>query len=201
MTTLTELETLVLDYTKRPDISGTTLAAIRTATLRAHHVDFFPRDLREAFLSYTPSSTATSYSFSNVSTLLPRSRAIKFVQGTDSATGAPVEDLEYRNVDDLYDQDGNRRPSAYTLVGDTLRIFPSRATGTATAFYFSNPNVNGLEYSSWIADTYPDELAQWATAVVFARTGYIEQAEDFRRNYVKPFQEILINSHLLGNVV
>jgi hypothetical protein len=200
MTTLADMETLVLAHTRRPDIPDTTAGAIRTATLRAHHVDFFPRDLAEGPLLYTPLSTAQYYSFDNVSTLLPRVRSVKFIRGIDSATAAPVEDLEYREIDDLYDSCGNRRLSTYTLVGDTLRMYPQRATGSANVYYFSNPNVNGLEYSSWIADTYPDELSQWAAAIVFARTGFTEMAADFQRMYVIPFKEMLIASHLLGNV-
>lgn len=200
MTTFADMETLVLAQTKRPDIGPTTAAAIRTATLRAHHVDFFPRDMAEGSLLYTPSSTAIFYPFSNVSSMLPRVRSIKFIQGLDNVTSVPVEALEYRDADDLYDSDGNRRQSVYTLIGDTVRIFPQLATGVASAFYYQNPNVNGLEYSSWIADTYPDELAQWAAAIVFARTGFTEMANDFQRTYVQPFREMLIDSHLLGNV-
>ena len=45
MTTFAELESLVIEQTRRPEISSVTKAAIRTATLRAHHTDFFPRDL------------------------------------------------------------------------------------------------------------------------------------------------------------
>lgn len=200
MTTFADMETLVVAQTKRPDIAATTSAAIRTATLRAHHVDFFPRDLNEGVLTYTPSSTANYYEFANLSSLLPRARSVKFIQGIDSATARPMEKLEYREIDDLYDSDGNKRASTYTMVGDTLRIFPALATGAATAFYYKNPNVNGLEYSSWIADTYPDELAMWAAAIVFARTGFAEMALDFQRTHVQPFREMLIDSHLLGNV-
>lgn len=200
MTTFAELEALVVAQTKRPDLTAVTQAAIRTATLRAHHVDFFPRDLAEGALTYAPSSTATFYQFTNLSSLLTRPRSVKFVQGIDNVTSVPVETFEYREIDDLYDRDGNRRPSVYTLVGDTLRIYPVLATGSATAFYYKNPNINGLEYSSWIADTYPDDLAMWSAAIVFARTGFAEMAADFQRTHVMPFREMLIDSHLLGNV-
>lgn len=200
MTTFAELEALVVAQTKRPDLTAVTQAAIRTATLRAHHVDFFPRDLAEGALTYAPSSTATFYQFTNLSSLLTRPRSVKFVQGIDNVTSVPVETFEYREIDDLYDRDGNRRPSVYTLVGDTLRIYPVLATGSATAFYYKNPNVSALEYSSWIADMYPDELAQWAAAVVFARTGFTEMAAQFQQLYINPFREMLIDSHLLGNV-
>lgn len=200
MTTYSDMEALVIGQTRRPDITNVTSAAIRTATLRAHHVDFFPRDLVEGSLTYTPSSTALFYDFSNVSSTLLRMRSLKFVQGIEVGTGRPVEKLEYRDNDDLYDSDGNRRQSMYTLIGDTLRTYPQLATGQFGAFYYRNPNVNGLEYSSWIADTYPDELAMWAAAIVFARTGFAEMAADFQRTHVAPFREMLIDSHLLGNV-
>lgn len=200
MTTYSDLETLVIGQTKRPDISTVTSAAIRTATLRAHHVDFFPRDVVLGTLLFTPSSTAYHYDIANLSSTLVRLRSLKNIQAIEVATGRPVESLEYRDSDDLYDSDGNRRLSVYTLIGDTLRIYPMLATGQLSAFYYRNPNVTGLEYSSWIADTYPDELAMWAAAIVFARTGFAEMAADFNRTHVQPFREILINSHLLGTV-
>lgn len=200
MTTYADLETLVIAQTKRPDVPALTSAAIRTATLRAHHVDFFPRDLATGPLSYTPSSTALYYDIADLSTLLPRLRALKSVECIDPATGAVVETLEYRDSDDLYDSDGNRRLSVYTLIGDTLRAYPQMATGQFSAFYYRNPNTAGLEYSSWIANTYPDELAMWAAAIVFARTGYAEMAADFQRTHIAPFREMLVDSHLLGNV-
>ena len=45
MTTFAELEALVIAQTRRPEVTNITQAAIKSATLRAHHTDFFPRDL------------------------------------------------------------------------------------------------------------------------------------------------------------
>lgn len=199
MTTLTEMIDLTVAQTRRPEIASITEAAVRTATLRAHHVDFFPRDLTNYALSYTPSNTAF-YDFPNLGNTLLRLRSIKHVQSTEVGTGVPTEQLEYREQDDLFDSDGVRRQHIYTLLGDTLRIYPTSQTGIATAFYYQNPNTNGLQYSSWIADMYPDELAMWAAAVVFARTGFAEMANDFMRTHVEPFKSMLVESHLLGNV-
>lgn len=200
MTTFAELETLVLEQTRRPEVSGVTKAAIKSATLRAHHTDFFPRDLNSTLLTYTPSSTAILYDFPNIQNTLTRLRSIQFIQGIDAATSAPVEQLEYRVADDLFDSDGNRRHHVYTLIGATLRIYPDNATGAATAFFFQNPNVTEAQYSSWIADTYAEELAMWAATIVFARTGFLEMANQYNETHIKPFKEMLIASHLLGNV-
>jgi hypothetical protein len=93
-----------------------------------------------------------------------------------------------------------RRPSIYNLIGDTLRIYPQLQTGRLQVNYYANPNTTSGGFSSWIADTYPDELAMWAAAIVFARTGFAEMANDFQRTHIAPFKELLIASHLLGSV-
>lgn len=200
MTTFAEMESLVTAQTRRPDVSAITKAAIKSATLRAHHVDFFPRDLTTYNLTYTPLSTAVLYDFPNIQNTLTRLRSLKFVQSIDAVNSTPTEILAYRDADDIYDSDGNRRLSIYTLIGATLRIYPQSATGVATAYYFQNPNTTELNYSSWIADTYPDELAMWAAGIVFARTGFLEAAKEFQDMHVKAFREMLVDSHLLGNV-
>jgi hypothetical protein len=199
MTTITELETLTIEQTKRPELVDITRSAIRTATLRAHHVDFFPRDLSEAVLDYVPGNKAF-YDFQNIGDTVTLLRSFKHVQSVDSVTGAPLERMEYRELDDLYDSCGNLRPSIYTLQGETLRIYPQAASGRVVVYYYRNPNTQGFAYRSWIADQYPDELAMWAASIVFARTGFTEMANDFIRQQVVPFQQMLVESHLLGNV-
>lgn len=199
MTTYAEMEALVVAQTRRPEIAAITQAAVRTATLRAHHTDFFERDLAKGTLSYTPSLTSVSYDIPDVSTTLARMRNIQLVTGLD-ASNRPVEELEYRANDDVYDSDNTLRQSVYTRIGDTLRVYPQQATGSLEVLFFQNPATASLTYSSWIADTYPDELALWAAAIVWARTGFLEMAATTDRDHIKPFKEMLLASHLLGNV-
>ena len=199
MTTFAELQALVEEQTRRPEIPSITKAAIRTATLRAHHTDFFPKDVAIGTLTYVPNS-AIFRDFTNISASFTRLRTLKTVQGLDSVAMTPVEMFEYREVDDAYDADGNRRPSIYNLIGDTLRVYPQLQTGLLQTTYYQNPNTSETALTSWIADTYPDELAAWAAAIVFARTGFAEMAQDFQRNHIAPFKEMLISSHLIGTV-
>jgi hypothetical protein len=200
MTTFAEMEALVVGQTRRPEVTAITQAAIRTATLRAHHTDFFNRDLTTGTLSYTPSSSASFYDFADVSSTLVRMRAFQLLQCVDATTNVPSENLGYRELQDLYDSDNVLRTSMYTMIGDTLRVYPASATGRLDAYYYRNPVTTEVGYSSWIANEYPDELAMWAAAIVFARTGFAEMAQDFQRNHVQPFKEQLIASHLLANV-
>jgi hypothetical protein len=200
MTTFAEMETLVVGQTRRPEVTAVTQAAIRTATLRAHHTDFFKRDLSTGTLTYTPSSSAIFYDFTDISTTLLRMRAFQLMQSVDAATLIPSENFEYRELQDLYDSDNVLRTSMYTMIGDTLRVYPASATGRLDAYYYRNPVTTEVGYSSWIANEYPDELAMWAAAIVFARTGFAEMAADFQKTHVVPFKELLIASHLLANV-
>ena len=200
MTTFAEMETLVVGQTRRPEVTAVTQAAIRTATLRAHHTDFFNRDLATGTLTYTPSTSAVFYDFASISTTLLRMRAFQLMQSVDVTTGVPSENLGYRELQDLYDSDNVLRTSMYTMIGDTLRVYPVAATGRMSAYYYKNPVTTEAGYSSWIANEYPDELAMWAAAIVFARTGFAEMAQDFQRTHVAPFKELLVASHLLATV-
>jgi hypothetical protein len=201
MATIASLTSLVVEQTKRPEVGSITLAAIKSAILRAHHTDFFPRDLREAILTYSLPGVQPLYQdFPNLSALAANLRSIKIVYGVDSVTGAHVEKLEYRELDDLYDSNGVLRPGVYSLVGDTLRCYYQVWTGATQLIYYANPSFTATDAVSWIADMYPDEIAAWAAGIVFARTGFTEMAQNFQEIHVKPFKETLIASHLLGNV-
>lgn len=200
MTTFAEMESLVVAQTRRPEVPTVTQAAVRTATLRAHHTDFFRRDLAIGLLTYTPVSSAIYYDFPSLSSLLLRMRSLQLLQAIDATTLQATEQLEYRELQDLYDNDMVLRQSMYTLIGDTLRVYPLSVTGKMNAYYYKNPVISETGYSSWIADEYPDELAMWAAAIVFARTGFAEMASDFQKTHVVPFKDLLISSHLLGDV-
>lgn len=200
MTTFAELRDLTISLTKRPELVDITESAVRTATLRAHHTDFFRRDLQLAQVPYTVQPEAYYYDFPNVSSTLLRLRTIKNVYSITQSGGHQTEQLEYRESDDLYDRDGNPRRYVYTLIGDTLRCYFDIPTGIAQVYYFQNPVTASIGYNSWIADTYPDDLAGWAAAIVLARSGFLELANNYQEQYVKPLKEQLLSSHLLGSV-
>jgi hypothetical protein len=95
---------------------------------------------------------------------------------------------------------GLRRTSVYTIVGGTLRVVPARASGFLRAYYYANPILTAEAYSSWIADTYPDQLAMMAATIVWNRTGFREMAKSTEELENRPFKEMLVASHLLGEV-
>lgn len=201
MTTFAELYDLTQTILRRPELQAQVESAIRTATLRAHHVDFFRRDLRVVDHGYPIDPVARFYDFQDISvSLLPRLRTIKNVYSMSPDGVYQTEQLEYRESDDLYDTDGMPRRIMYTLIGDTLRCFFALPTGRMNIYYFANPQVQAVNYRSWIADEYPEELAYWAAGISFARAGFLDLAQTIQRDHIMPFKELLIASHLLATV-
>lgn len=187
---------VVSDYTRRPELVSLTEAAVRTAVVRAHSVNFFPQDQVVGQLSYPVSSAVSSYSLEAVGTLLPRYRAIEAVYGVDSSR-LPVEQFEYRKFGDLHDASGALRTSVYSIVGNVLRIAPARATGYLDVIYYALPEVtNEGNIYSWLVDLYKDDVVAWAAAIVFNRTGFNDQAANLQRTHVDSFKELLTSSHL-----
>ena len=198
--TFAEMQSAVNDLTKRPELVAVTNLAIRTATLRAHAVDFFPRDRASFALTYTPPTSTAFVDISGLYTSIPLLRTAEFLQSEDTLSLAATENLEYiQSVEQFWDEDNVRRYSVFTQIGDALRCSFAGATGRARLWYYVNPNVSSDCYNSWIADLYKDELAYWAAGIVWARSGFQEQAQQTQM-HVTAFKDLLISSHLAAVV-
>jgi hypothetical protein len=196
MTTFAEMVTAVNDITKRPELVTLTKQAVRQATLRAHHVDFFPRDRSSFVLTYTPPTSTSFVDITGLYTAIPQLRTPEFLQSEDTTTQAATENLEYLNsFKDFWDDGGIRKLSVFTQTGDSLRCSFASATGRARLWHYLNPVVTEANYASWIADMHKDEVAQWAAGIIWARTGLQEQANQAQAQ-VAGFREDLLSSYL-----
>lgn len=202
MTTFQDMRDEVIGLTKRPELVSVTDLAIRVATLRAHQVDFFPRDIGTLPLAYTvPTGNVQFVDIPTIYTSAPLLRTPDFLQGLDSTTLLPSENLEYvLSYKDFWDEYNELRGSVFTQMGDTLKVRFASATGVATLYYYKNPDVAELTYSSWIADMYKQDLAQWAAAIVWNRTGFQEVGQTTMTQQVIPFQSLLVESHLTRKI-
>lgn len=197
MTTFLQMQTLVIEQTKRPELVGVTDAAIRLATLRAHHVDFFSRDQASQLLTWTPASTDLFTDFATIYNTVTRLRTPDFIQAEDvSSPYYATENVEYVNdFKEFWNEFNELRTSVFTLLGETLRVRFAVATGRARLYYYRNPDTTSATYSSWIADNHPDELAKWAAGIVWARSGFAEQARMVQQE-IQDFKSLLVTSYL-----
>lgn len=200
--TFQDMRDLVNAYTKRPELVAITDSAIRLATMRAHQVDFFSRDQRNLLITYTPPTTNELYTdIADIYTSAANLRTPYFIQVEDSTTFLPVENLkfvsDYRDFYDVYNQ---VQDSIFTLLGTSLRIRAYTSTGRCRFFYYVNPVTTEVDYSSWIADQHSDELALWAAAIVWARSGFQEIAKSMQTDVINPFKDMLVTSYLTSKV-
>lgn len=199
--TMTSLVAKVTELTRRPDIQDTIKLAIRTATLRAHRKALFPLDRRAYAFTYTPPSNGAIFVDVTAAllTVCPQFRSASHVIGTDSI-GNPSESLEEVPVVSLFKSDGTPRQSVFTLLGQTLTIYPALFTGYGKLHYYMNPIVTDVGYASWIADMYEDDLALWATAIVWMRTGRVDEARVLMSGVITDFVNLLLESHATTGV-
>lgn len=201
-TTFQDMRDAVIAKTKRPEQVALTDSAIRMATVRAHSVDFFPRDLASFVATYAvPSGVQTFVDITDIYTTAPLLRTPNYMIGEDASSFQPNEILEYiAEVKEFWDNDNQIRTSVFTQMGENLRVRFAGPTGRAAVYYYKLPDTSEATYSSWIANAHKDELAFWAAGIVWARSGFMEQARLTKEEHVNPFKDFLVTSYLSSKV-
>lgn len=201
MTTFAEMQAEVIANTKRPELVDLTNSAIKMATLRAHHVDFFPRDYSNQLITYTPPvGNELFVDVANIFTTVTRLRTPNFMQSEDLTTLQATENLEFLSDYKWFWNEYNElRYSVFTFLGSTMRARFASATGRARLYFYQNPDTSSSTYSSWIADEHKEELAKWAAGIVWARAGFLEIAKSMDQT-VQDFKSLLVESYMTGKV-
>lgn len=200
-TTFPDMREAVISWTKRPELIALTDAAIKLATLRAHHVDFFPRDQANVVKIYTlPVGNQLFVDITDIYTDAPLLRTPDWMQSEDTTTLLPTENLKFlSSYKEFWDVDQTLQTSVFTQMGETLRVSFAGASGRVRLFYYKNPDTGVESYSSWVANMHKDELAHWAAGIVWARSGFTDMAKQAYAS-VQDFKSLLVESYLTSKV-
>lgn len=197
MTTLTSLIADVYTLTNRPDLVGETLLAVKSATLKAHHSDFFPKDLQEEGVQFGFSLTQQTLEYK---TLVPRWRSLSYLRKFDYSTppGTPGKFLEILTPTNVLDSYSVNKEDVCYLAGLELNIRTREAQQYFLLGCYVHPNLVTETYSSWIADEHPYAIIYEAAATVFKTIGFDEQEAAYRRMVADLYAE-LKSDNLLAN--
>lgn len=166
----------VITLTARPDLVNETDLAIRHATIRAHTVDFFPKDFMENAVQFDEARYLQSLDLS----ILTGHRATKYIRKSDinGNMGALLSPID---AEDIFTAYGKDRVDCYYPSGSTIQIKSCGLLQYAVIGYYALPITAQGNYNSWIAALYPEAIVAAAAALVLTGIGYDEQADRLTR--------------------
>lgn len=179
MATFSELLDDVYIVTNRPDLVAETKLAVKQATLKCHHSDYYPKDLIETGIQFNAPATLQSLAYRN---LLPYWRSFNYLRKySDGVAGTFFQILTTEQTLDRYAI--NKENICY-LAGEMLEIRSNTADSTLLLSAYVNPNITETGYNSWIALEHPYAIVYEAAAQVFKAIGWDEQASAAKQNVV-----------------
>jgi len=184
MATFTELLNDVYTLTNRPDLVGETELAVKAATLKAHQLDFFYKDIEEIGMSFPSADYLQTIDYR---TILPLYRALKYIRKTD-ASGAPGLPFKIITPAEFLDRYNLERTDVAYVAGEAIQLKSSTALQYILFGCYLNPNINPATYNSWVALDHPFAIVYEAAATLYKMIGQDEQSTMFKRLTDEQFQ-------------
>lgn len=177
MATFAELCSDVYTLTNRPDLVSETKLAVKAATLKAHQMDFFYKDLYEVGVQFSSSDYIQALEYRTIS---PRYRALKYIRKTDVA-GTPGDFLSVITPALSLDRYGYQREDICYAAGEVIQIKSSTSIQYVLFGCYRNPDITETSYDSWVALDHPYAIVYEAAATVYKQIGQDEQAAMFKK--------------------
>lgn len=189
--TFNELLAEVYLLTNRPDLTGITTSAVRSATLSLHSLDYYYRDLVEVGLVFTTPEYLQQIDYRVV---LPSFRSLKYIRRTDSQGTALGDLFDVIVPEQVLDQYKYTKTNVCYVAGQIIQIRSSCPVQYILLGYYAHPNVNSATYSSWIAVDHPWAIVYKAAETVFKTIGDTEQFAAYTRLAAEKQAEIAISN-------
>lgn len=190
--TFPELVQEVLKIVKRPDLQERIEGAVRSATLRIHHSDFFYKDLVEVPVQFTEAKTLQNFLPTDV---IPNFRKSKYVrQWQGDVDGMPGVFLEHIQIENSVDGYGCNKENVFYLAGQLIQTRTCFPLYRALFGAYVHPIITpSSSYNSWVAVEYPYAIIYDAARAVFNSISYAEQANSYERLAAEIIAEIKLS--------
>ena len=190
--TFAELVAEVVSITKRPDLIERIKANVRAATLKAHHSDFYYKDLFEVPVQFTEIFILQSFVPTDVS---PRFRKAKYVRrwlgGADGHFGNFFTPIQIENSIDNY---GCTKNEVYYMAGQALQMRGAMPIDKILFGCYQHPVVTPeTAYDSWIATEMPYVIIYEAARVTFKSYSFTEAANEYSQLVAEQFSELKLS--------
>lgn len=188
----TELYNEVILITKRPDLDARTKQAIRSATIKAHHSDFYFKDLYEIPVQFSQLFFLQSFIPTEVA---PNFRMAKYIRlwngGIEGDVGKFLTPIQIENSLDQYK---NIKTDVFYMAGQLLQIRGSTTLDKVLFGCYVNPVITPeSSYSSWIANEQPYAIVYEAARQVFKSISHTEQATEYSNLVAEEYAELKLS--------
>ena len=181
------LQTEVYQITGRSDLTAETKSAIKSATLKCHQVDYFPKDIKEVQVNIPSPDYTVQIDLMSLDTLF---RSIKYIRKYDVAEGEASDFFEILTPEELLDSYGLERTNVAYLAGTNINIKSSTKDSDMILGYYALPDITDAGFSSWVADQYPYAIIYEASRIVFTSISMPEEARNMARLFAEQIELI-----------
>ena len=193
--TLAELQAAVIEITNRPDLTAKTLSAVQSATLKAHHSDFYHKDMYEAVVDFTTATFEPDFDFR---TFVPRWRSGKYFRKYDFTTGVPSDFFEEIVPENAMDSYAQARTNVWYPAGAVIHLKSDEQIRYVLMGCYRHPDITSGTYSSWVALDHPYAIVYGAVQIIFRQIGKSEEARALKEETAEQFL-LLRNSNVVGS--
>lgn len=188
----TELFNEVVTITKRPDLVDRTNQAIRAATLKIHHSDFYYKDLVEVPVQFTHVFILQSFMPTEV---VPNFRKAKYVRLWNGDlfgdVGKFLTPIQIENSLNAYKQ---IKTDVFYMAGQNLQIRGCAPLDKVLFGCYVHPIISPAgSYKSWIADEKPYAIIYEAARSIFKSISFDTQAQEFSQLVAEEIAEIKLS--------
>ncbi len=195
MSTYSNLVADVITITNRPDLTDLTKLAVRHATLKAHKLDFFPKDIYETGIQWQTPAYIQSLEYRN---LVPRWRALKYLRKYDFTTspGKAGDIFKIITPELILDDYNFQQDNVCYLAGESLEIRSNTKDANMLLGCYRHPDTTEATYDSWVALDQPTAIVYEAARSVFKQIGYDEQASEMQSEVTD--QYTILRQEIIG---
>jgi len=177
MTTLGELCSDVYVLTGRPGLAAETQLAIRTAARKFHLWDFWMRDKQEKLLKYSATSNAFTV---DIPSVFANWRKFDYIRTYDQVAATPKDKyIKAVAPSSIFDEFSRNKEDVCYVAGTNLQMKTADAEDAFLVGWYTYPNLGVNNFSSWIADMYPELLVEEAAGRIMQAIGMVEEGNKF----------------------
>lgn len=174
-----------------------TKQAVKTATLKLHSMDFFPKDIS---IIDSIDLGSLDYNFAwNYLTNFPRFRGIASITSSEQTYNPATLYVPFERVDPnaVFNGYGTYKTNTWYQAGASIILRAKVQLRYIRALAYQLPDVTDLGYSSWIDALMPYAITTEATRQVFKMIGKDAEAAMYTQQAAE--QALLVrNNFLLG---